>query len=404
MSKSVEKNQATILKEPPKTFTTIDAHTLLQRKFKPLQFAIEKILPHGLFILAGSGKIGKSWLALDICRAVAAGDKVWDFSAEQGEVLYLALEDNYRRLHDRLKKIGVCISDNGVGGANGDGVGNNEKKITPSGGSLVSNPNGTANSNHEKIAGFHLTTASFGISTGLFEQIHAFMARYPNTKLIVVDTLERIRDTALDKSIYACDYRDMMALREITDKYKLTLLLVHHTRKLHDDDPLNTLSGSMGLVGAADGVLVLQKLKRVGDRAILTVANRDTEEFCFALEFDREHCKWVFKGNHTDAELTEEDCQSIKNEWLCLLVDDFLKQAEWTGTATELAGALNEIDGGSGNVNISHLTIKRQLLANAELLLQSGISIDERRNAANRKIILHRCHADAQTTAMPESA
>ena len=79
----------------PKTFNIIDGNTLIAQEYEPLQYAVEKILPHGLFILAGSGKIGKSWLSLDLCVNVAAGGMLWDFSSEQGDVLYLALEDNY---------------------------------------------------------------------------------------------------------------------------------------------------------------------------------------------------------------------------------------------------------------------------------------------------------------------
>jgi len=78
---------------------------LLKQEFEPLRFAVEKILPHGLFILAGSGKIGKSWLALDMCTTVSSGGRLWDFHAEQGEVLYLALEDNQARLQGWLNKI-----------------------------------------------------------------------------------------------------------------------------------------------------------------------------------------------------------------------------------------------------------------------------------------------------------
>jgi RecA-family ATPase len=89
----------------PKTFDIIDGNTLLEREYEPLQFAVEKILPHGLFILAGSGKIGKSWLSLDLCVNVATGGRLWDFSSERGGVLYLALEDGYPRLQDRLNKI-----------------------------------------------------------------------------------------------------------------------------------------------------------------------------------------------------------------------------------------------------------------------------------------------------------
>ena len=101
----------------PKTFEIIDGNTLMAQEFEPLQFAVEKILPHGVYILAGSGKIGKSWLSLDLCVNVATGGKLWEFSSEQGDVLYLALEDNYPRLQDRLNKIkaaaGVAYDDQG---------------------------------------------------------------------------------------------------------------------------------------------------------------------------------------------------------------------------------------------------------------------------------------------------
>ena len=243
-----ERNQAPT---ESKNFTTINAVALMEQEFEPLQFAVDKILPHGLFILAGSGKIGKSWLALDICAAVSSSNKLWEFDTTQADVLYLALEDTHQRLQGRLKKIEA------------DGV---------------------------DISRLHLTTASLGISTGMLEQTQNFLAAYPDTKMIIVDTLERIRDTEQDKSMYSYDYRDMTALRNITNKYNLTLLLIHHTRKMYDPDPLNTLSGSTGLVGSVDGVFVLEKAKRVGSRAKLTIANRDTESYCFKLEFDSDKC------------------------------------------------------------------------------------------------------------------
>jgi len=84
---------------------SMNGNTLMAQEYEPLRFAVEKILPHGVFILAGSGKIGKSWLSLDLCVNVATGGKMWDFSSEKGDVLYLALEDNYPRLQDRLNKI-----------------------------------------------------------------------------------------------------------------------------------------------------------------------------------------------------------------------------------------------------------------------------------------------------------
>jgi hypothetical protein len=237
-----------------------------------------------------------------------------------------------------------------------------------------------------------MTTSAFGINSGLIEQVHNFMADHPNVKLLVIDTLERIRDTVIDKNIYSYDYRDMMSLREITDKYNLTLLLIHHTRKLNDDDPINMLSGSTGLAGSVDGIFVLQKEKRISNKAILTIANRDTDEYCFNLEFNRENCRWIFKGERSDEKApvkeTNEESKVAKSEWLCLLIDDFLEKS-WTGTATELSNALNDIDGG-GNSGITHLNIKRQLNDNSELLKKSGIVVGEERTDSRRLIKLNR--------------
>ena len=329
---------------PKKTFATINAAVLMEQEFEPLQFAVSEILPHGLFILAGSGKIGKSWLALDICTAVSSGGKLWDFTAEQGEVLYLALEDSHARLQGRLKKIQA--------------------------------------ENVIDISRLHLVTASFGISNGLLEQTHNFIEEYPNTKLIIIDTLERIRDTEQDKSMYSCDYRDMTALRDITNKHKLTLLLIHHTRKMYDPDPLNTLSGSTGLVGSVDGVHVLEKEKRTSNKAKLTIANRDTEGYCFKLEFEPENCKWLFMGNDTETPDTDEP--------FCVLIADFMKDKDtWHDTPTALSNALQ---GRSDKCKVTHLTVTKLLNANAEALKNKyNIAVEtEGRDRKNRGITLTR--------------
>ena len=328
----------------PKVFEILDGNTLMAQEYEPLQFAVDKILPHGLFILAGSGKIGKSWLSLDIGVNVATGGRLWDFSSEQGDVLYLALEDNFPRLQSRLTKIKAESAD---------------------------------------ISRLHLTTASLGISGGMLEQTHNFLRERPDTKLIVVDTLERIRDTDYDKSIYSCDYRDMTALRSITDRHNLTLLLIHHTRKMSDPDPLNTLSGSTGLVGSVDGVFVLEKETRTSHGAKLTIANRDTEGFCFRLEFDPDRCKWNFIGNDSD---TAHDEPTEKDEWLLLLVDELVSDS-WSGTATELCDALKKIDPAAA---VSPLSITKQLNRASTLFKKNNIDVGRDRSGDSRTIIITR--------------
>ena len=340
-----ENKNANTDQSEPKTFNIIDGNTLMAQEYEPLQFAVDKILPHGVFILAGSGKIGKSWLSLDLCVNVATGGNLWEFSSEKADVLYLALEDNYPRLQDRLNKIKADSVD---------------------------------------ISRLKLTTAAFGISSGLIEQANNHLADYPGTKLIIIDTLERIRDTEYDKNIYACDYRDMTALRGITDKHKLTLLLIHHTRKLSDSDPLNTLSGSMGLVGSVDGVFVLEKDNRTGHDAKLTIANRDTEGFCFKLRFDPDNCKWALLGSGDDP---PEEKKDENNVWLYRAVNTFLDD-RWSGTATELSDALCKIDPHSDL--ITPRTITKMLKDSMGLFEKKGIAIELDRDRNSRTITISR--------------
>lgn len=323
-----------------KTLTTVDGNTLMSLEFEPLRFAVDKILPHGLFIMAGSGKIGKSWLSLDICQAVASGGKLWDYTAEQGEALYLALEDNYQRLQSRLKIMEAESTD---------------------------------------ISRLHLATSSLGISDGLLEQIYNFLNVHSETKLIVIDTLEHIRNGEYDKNMYSCDYRDMNKLREITSRHKLSLLLIHHTRKMFDPDPLNTLSGSTGLVGAVDGVFVLEKMTRTGNKGKLTIANRDTENFCFKVEFDPDKCRWQFLENFSDGDESEDN--------LAVIVDDFL-QENWSGTATDLC---RELAKRSTDFEYNPATITKRLKSLTGLFRKEyKISVDFERKHNGKQIIMAR--------------
>jgi hypothetical protein len=172
----------------------------------------------------------------------------------------------------------------------------------------------------------------------------------------------------------------MNRLREITDKHKLTLLLIHHTRKMYDPDPLNTISGSTGLVGAADGVFVLEKSKRTENDAKLTIANRDTEGFCFNLRFDSEKCRWTFVGNNFDSDSGDEDNFAI-------VISDFVKD-KWSGTATELCNELKNF-GGPPDLNPSVLT--KKLKASAGLFRNEyNIAIDFERSSNSRRIFLRR--------------
>ncbi|HMN14514.1 MAG TPA: AAA family ATPase, partial [Bellilinea sp.] len=222
----------------PKKLETMDAETLMTTPMDPLKFIVSKLIPQGLHILAGSPKIGKSWLALWICLQVAKGEKVWGLETLKSEVLYLCLEDSFSRIQSRLFE----ITDDAP-------------------------PN------------LHFAIMSDAIGNGLEIQIENFLKEHPSTGLIVIDTLQKVRKTVSSNvNPYATDYDDINSLKQIADRNKLAMVLVHHLRKATDSDPLNMISGTTGIAGGADTNFVLQKDKRIDNTAKLICTGRDIED------------------------------------------------------------------------------------------------------------------------------
>lgn len=314
---------------------TIDGQSLLSANLPPIQFIVEDLLPQGLFILAGSPKVGKSWLSLMLCQKVAVGGQLWGRNIEQGTVLYLALEDSLARLQTRYRKYSV------------DGT-----------------------------AALHFATRSRTLRDGLTAQVNHFICGRPDTRLVVVDTMQHIRGNATDKNLYVNDYNDMNILREITNRYDIALLLVTHTRKMEDADPLNRISGSTGLVGAVDGVLILEKEARSSNKGQLTVANRDTDGHVFNLQFDTISCLW---------ELLEEEIAEYREEPLFpFLIALLADTPNWQGTATELCDAAKGYAIGS---EYSPVGIAKRLRTNDQLLFNKYRIEVKYRMVNNQKLI-----------------
>ena len=289
------------MQNPISQLKIVTAKELLAKPQEPISFTIDSILPHGLFILSGRSKVGKSCLALDMSLCVAGGDVLWNYPASQGDVLYLALEDTNQRLQVRLSKFNpVCVS--------GDST------------------------------DIHFVTRASKLGYGLAEQISVFLDAHPKTKLIVIDTLQYIRNSGNYTGTYSGDYHDMDALREIIAGRGLAMLLITHNHKSDDADPINRVYGSAGLTGAVDGIFVLEKNKRSGDKAKLTITNRDTESFQFDLRFDRLNCRWLFIAESGSDDCDEED---QLYELLNLLLDE---SEIWRGTSTQLCIALTKLD------------------------------------------------------------
>ena len=190
----------------------VSHNELLDTPYVGKQAIIDDLLYTGAYILAGAPKIGKSFLVAQIAYHVSTGQPLWGYNARQGDVLYLALEDDEKRLQDRMYRMfGV---------------------------------NGT-----DKL---RFATAAKQVGNGLDEQLEFALRKYPGTKLIIVDTLQKVREATSDNYSYASDYQVIGALKSFADKHSICILIVHHTRKQPAGDTFEKISGTTGLLGCAD--------------------------------------------------------------------------------------------------------------------------------------------------------
>ena len=203
----------------PHYLHTVSMTELYQTSYKSRPPIIGGLLYGGAYILAGAPKIGKSFLVAQIAYHVSTGKKLWDFDVHQGTVLYLALEDDYQRIQSRMFMM--------------YGVEDSEK--------------------------LHFATVANKIGNGLDEQLEYFMREHPDTKLIIIDTMQKIREVGGEAYSYASDYEIIGKLKQFADKHSICVLTVHHTRKQPAGDTFEMISGTTGLLGCADGSLLMQK-------------------------------------------------------------------------------------------------------------------------------------------------
>ena len=252
---------------PRPTVVTMTAAELAAQDFPPVAFVIPRYVAEGLTVVAGRPKTGKSWLALGWAVAVALGGvALGSIEVEAGDVLYLALEDNYRRLKRRLEQMMPDI---------------------------------------EKPARLVLATQWPRLGAGGIEAITEWCKRVERPRLIVVDVFGKIRPQRRDKeNLYDQDYQAIEPLKALADQLKLAVLVIHHTNKRDEPyDPFDAVSGTTGLTGAADTVLVLS---RNPQGTTLYGRGRDIEEIETALAFDRVAGLWSALGNASEVHRSDE--------------------------------------------------------------------------------------------------
>ena len=319
---------------------TINAEDLQNRTYEPTPFLVDELIPEGLHILAGAPKIGKSWLALWLCLCISQGQSLWNFAITQGEALYLSLEDSFRRIQTRLFDL--------------------TEDAPPT---------------------LHFAIMADTLKHGLEQQIEQFLMEHPTTKLVVIDTLQRVRGTGSDSNLYANDYQDIGILKQLADKRHIAILLIHHLRKLHDDDPMNMISGSTGLSGAADSTFVLQKNSRLANIASLHCTGRDIPDRTLKLEFGEEDHIWkLLEDSKTCSTTSKISTLQIEN----LLSELLRADPTYLGSPSALSAKIDS----DGRLGITPKKVTRLVLESVETLRENGILVKIYRSNGKRLISL----------------
>jgi hypothetical protein len=243
------------------------AAELKNRKFEPIAYVVPRLIPEGLTILAGRPKVGKSWLALDVALGIAGGRYVLgDIKLEEADVLYAALEDNQRRLRSRIDRI-----------------------LSASGQTWP--------------ARLTLATKWRRLDNGGVTDAKEWAAAVERPRLVIFDTLAGVRpDRQTKEGIYESDYRALTELQAWLNEVRIGGLMLHHTRKMEAEDPIDSISGSLGLAGCADTAAVLA---RTGKGTTFYVRGRDVEEQELAMAFNKATCRWTVMGDAEEVHQSE---------------------------------------------------------------------------------------------------
>lgn len=316
------------------------AQDLLEQPLGSVRWIVEDLISTGLVLLVGPPKTGKSWAALQLGLCVSLGMPFLGCPTAQGEVLYLCLEDTFARIQQRLFR------------------------LTDEANDLLC-----------------FATEAEKLQGGLIEQLEDFVDDHPDTCLVIIDTFQTVRGGATDNA-YASDYADMSLIKGFADEHGISVLIVHHTRKMGSTDVFDTVSGTTAITGAADETMVLTQVNRGDGSATLSVTGRDIEFSEYKLRF--RDCRWELIEKTSREELEERDVPPS-----VLTALDFMaaRTMDWAGTASELIAALG-IEDVRPNVFVKYLN------ENSLFMRRRGVEYARSRSGSSRTIYLNKIEAE----------
>lgn len=324
----------------PGDLQTITAQELLERPLEGVNWLVEGLIAVGLVVLAGTPKVGKSWFAALMALCVSTGEPFLDHATKQADVLYLCLEDTFPRILQRLFHLTDAANDR-----------------------------------------LHFAVMAEKLQSGLMGQLERFVKEHPGTRLVIIDTLQTVRNASNDNA-YAADYGGLGLLKCFADDHGIAMVLVHHTRKMSDSSNVfNMVSGSNGIMGTADETMVLAKSNFFDGKATLSVTGRDVDLAEYKLAF--RDCRWELIEQTSRDELEERDVPAS-----VLTVLDFIanRAGSWEGTPSQLIAE-------AGITDVKANVMTKYLNEHSTFLRERGVAYSFRRTSSARLITLTKLEA-----------
>ena len=326
----------------PSFLNTVTMSEIYNTVYQSKPPIVDGLLCQGTYLFVGAPKLGKSFLMAQIAYHVSTGTPLWGLPVRQGTVLYLALEDDYGRLQERLYRMfGTVENDN-----------------------------------------LFFSVSAKQLGKGLDEQLTRFVREHPDAALIIIDTLQQVREVGGENYSYANDYQIIARLKSFADSYGVCLMVVHHTRKQKADDAFDMISGTNGLMGAADGAFLLQKEKRTSNFATLEISGRNQQDQRLYLLRDENTLCWNL--DHIETELWKAPPEPLLEEVAKRITADC---PEWSGSPTELCSFLG--------VDMKANVLTQKLNVNVgRLMHEYGILYWNKRSHAGRQVGLRLTQRD----------
>ena len=289
----------------------ISAFDLQNKEFEERYYAVQDMIPEGETIIAAPPKTGKSWLMLDMCLKVAEGKPFLNFDTNKSDTLYLALEDGDSFEQERLN-------------------------IVTSGAPAPKN--------------FHFVFSNvMPMNEGFLLQLEELLKELPSVKVIVIDTLQFIKyRQGKSESAYECDYRTGQDLKKFAEERHLAIVVVTHTTKMiHMEDQMSDVSGTNGVTGAADAVIVLNKEKRTAKEAKMFISGRKVRQSMHNITFDDTACQWKYMGIAEDGDSAQREREERERlyysskirEAVIQIAENLGEEPFWRGRAGEIIEA-----------------------------------------------------------------